>query len=148
VCQFRYKYTDLSTDRINDYTFDYDRMLSFDGDTAPYLECVHVRIQSIFRKAGVKPQDATGPIVLEEPAEPALAMTLLEFEGLLREFEQSLDLHRLCGHLYGLATAFTSFYGHYPCCVLRPTLAPAGWRCGSSPLRPGCAAGSPVRRRD
>jgi arginyl-tRNA synthetase len=111
------KYTDLSTDRTKDYTFDYDRMLSFDGNTAPYLQYAHARIQSIFRKAGVKPQDATGPIVVEEPAERALAMTLLEFEGLLRELEQSLDFHRLCGHLYGLATAFTSFYEHCP--VLR-----------------------------
>ena len=111
------KYADLSTDRTKDYTFDYDRMLSFDGNTAPYLQYAHARIQSIFRKAGVKPQDATGPIVVEEPAERALAMTLLEFEGLLRELEQSLDFHRLCGYLYGLATAFSSFYEHCP--VLR-----------------------------
>ena len=111
------KYTDLSTDRTKDYTFDYDRMLSFDGNTAPYLQYAHARIQSIFRKAGIKPQDATGPIVVEEPAERALAMTLLEFEGLLRELEQSLDFHRLCGYLYGLATTFTSFYEHCP--VLR-----------------------------
>lgn len=111
------KYTDLSTDRTKDYTFDYDRMLSFDGNTAPYLQYAHARIQSIFRKAGIKQQDATGPIVVEEPAERALAMTLLEFECLLRELEQSLDFHRLCAYLYALATAFTSFYEHCP--VLR-----------------------------
>ena len=115
------KYTDLSTDRTKDYTFDYDRMLSFDGKTAPYVQYAYARIQSIFRKAGIKRQDATGPIVVEEPEERALAMTLLEFEGLLREIEQSLDFHRLCGYLYGLATAFTSFFEHCP--VLRAEAA-------------------------
>lgn len=108
------KYTDLSTDRTKDYVFDYDRMLSFDGNTAPYLQYAHARIQSIFRKAGLKPEDATGPIVIEAGPERALAIALLEFEGLLRELELSLDFHRLCGYLYGLASVFTSFYEHCP----------------------------------
>jgi arginyl-tRNA synthetase len=108
------KYTDLSTDRTKDYTFDYDRMLSFDGNTAPYLQYAHARIQSIFRKAGLKQQDATAPVVVDAVQERELAIALLEFEGLLHELEQSLDFHRLCGYLYGLASSFTSFYEHCP----------------------------------
>jgi arginyl-tRNA synthetase len=111
------KYADLSTDRAKDYTFDYDRMLSFDGNTAPYLQYAHARIRSIFRKAGHEPRDATGPIAVEAPAERELAIALLEFEGLVRDVEQSLEFHRLCGYLYGLASAFSTFYEHCP--VLR-----------------------------
>jgi arginyl-tRNA synthetase len=108
------KYADLSTDRTRDYTFDYGRMLSFEGNTAPYLQYAHARIRSIFRKAGLEPADATGPVVVEAARERALAIELLEFEGLLREVEKSLDFHRLCGYLYGLASRFTSFYEHCP----------------------------------
>lgn len=108
------KYADLSTDRTKDYAFDYDRMLSFDGNTAPYLQYAHARIQSIFRKAGLKPGDATARIVVAEPTEHELTIALLSFEGLLRELEQSLDFHRLCAYLYGLASAFTAFYEHSP----------------------------------
>jgi arginyl-tRNA synthetase len=111
------KYADLSTDRTKDYTFDYNRMLSFDGNTAPYLQYAHARIHSIFRRAGQKLQDATGPVVIGEPAERRLAMALLEFGGLVGELEESLDFHRLCAYLYSLATAFTSFYEQCP--VLR-----------------------------
>lgn len=111
------KYTDLSTDRTKDYTFDYDRMLSFEGNTAPYLQYAHARIQSIFRKAGVKPQDATGPVVIADPAERKLAIALLEFEGLVREVEQTLEFHRLCAYLHSLAATFTTFYERCP--VLR-----------------------------
>ncbi len=111
------KYADLSTDRAKDYTFDYDRMLSLDGNTAPYLQYAHARIQSIFRKAGLEPRSATGPIAIDAPAERELAIALLEFEVLVREAEQSLEFHRLCAYLYGLASAFSTFYEHCP--VLR-----------------------------
>jgi arginyl-tRNA synthetase len=111
------KYADLSTDRIKDYVFDYTRMLSFEGNTAPYLQYAHARIQSIFRKAGSAPQDATGPIVVSEPAERELAISLLEFEDLMRELGRSLEFHRLCSYLFGLASTFTTFYERCP--VLR-----------------------------
>lgn len=111
------KYADLSTDRIKDYIFDFDRMLSFDGNTAPYLQYAHARIHSIFRKAGIKPDDATAEIAIAEPAERELAIALLGFEGLLRDLEQTLEVHRLCGYLFSLASAFTSFYERCP--VLR-----------------------------
>lgn len=111
------KYADLSTDRTKDYVFDYDRMLSFDGNTAPYLQYAHARIQSIFRKAGADPEAAVGPVVLGEPAERHLALQLLALEDLLTDLEQSLEFHRLCGYLFDLATAFTGFYERCP--VLR-----------------------------
>jgi len=111
------KYADLSTDRNKDYVFDYDRMLSFDGNTAPYLQYAHTRIQSIFRRAEVAPEACTGPIVVAEPAERELAIELLSLADLLADVERDLELHRLCTYLYGVATAFTSFYEHCP--VLR-----------------------------
>jgi arginyl-tRNA synthetase len=111
------KYADLSTDRQKDYVFDYDRMLSFKGNTGPYLQYAHARIQSVFRKAGLSADEARGRIAIVEPAERALALELLAFEPLLRDLEDSLAFHRLCGYLFDLATAFTAFYENCP--VLR-----------------------------
>jgi arginyl-tRNA synthetase len=111
------KYADLSTDRNRDYTFDLDRMLSLEGNTAPYLQYAHARIHSIFRRAGLNKSDAmsaTGSVLIVEKQERELAIELLEFEGLLRELEKSLDLHRLCNYLYALASRFTNFYEHCP----------------------------------
>ena len=70
------KYADLSTDRIKDYVFDWDRMLAFEGNTAPYLQYAHARICSIFRRAGVEPQRRRATItpILEHPQERALAL--------------------------------------------------------------------------
>ena len=111
------KYADLSTDRNKDYVFDYGRMLSFDGNTAPYLQYAHTRIQSIFRRAEVSQDSCVGPIVITEPAERQLAIELLSLADVLSDVERDLELHRLCTYLYGVATAFTAFYEHCP--VLR-----------------------------
>jgi arginyl-tRNA synthetase len=111
------KYADLSTDRNKDYVFDYGRMLSFDGNTAPYLQYAHTRIQSIFRRAEVAQDDCRGPIVIAEPAERELAIELLSLADVLVDVERDLELHRLCTYLYGVATAFTAFYEQCP--VLR-----------------------------
>ncbi|WNI24262.1 arginine--tRNA ligase [Streptomyces sp. ITFR-16] len=112
------KYADLSTDRLKDYVFDYDRMLSFEGNTAPYLQYARARICSIFRKAGVvQPLTGVGTLVITEPAERALALELLEFDSLVSEIAQTLEFHRLAHYLYSLASAFTSFYEKCP--VLR-----------------------------
>jgi arginyl-tRNA synthetase len=111
------KYADLSTDRTKDYVFDYDRMLSFDGNTAPYLQYAHARICSIFRRAGVRPPRPADGVVVSEPAERALAIELLEFGGVLGDVAESLEPHRLTNYLYGLATGFTTFYERHP--VLR-----------------------------
>ena len=73
------KYADLSTARDSEYVFDWDRMISFKGNTGPYLQYATARIRSIFRKAQVDPEAAAGPVRLAEPSERALALRLLGF---------------------------------------------------------------------
>jgi arginyl-tRNA synthetase len=106
------KYADLANDRIKDYVFDWDRMLSFDGNTAPYLMYAHARCRSILRKAGVT--ETPGPITVEAPQERALALELLQLGGTLERTAESLEPHRICGFLYGVATAFASFFESCP----------------------------------
>ncbi len=79
------KYADLSVARDSEYTFDLDRMISFNGKTGPYLQYAAARIRSIFRKGGVAVADATGPITLGHPAERALALELLSFGAVLKQ---------------------------------------------------------------
>ncbi|KYF55327.1 arginine--tRNA ligase, partial [Sorangium cellulosum] len=110
------KYADLSSDRIKDYVFDWDRMLAFEGNTAPYLMYAHARIRSIFRKAGVESPRGVG-ITVGEPAERALALELLRFGAVLEDVAATLEPHRLCGYLFELAGSFTTFYERCP--VLR-----------------------------
>ena len=121
------KYADLSTDRIRDYVFDWDRMLSFDGNTAPYLQYAHARICSIFRRAGVDRADVRGTVpTVGEPQERALAMRVLGFGTVVAETVDRASPHKLCTYLYELASDFTAFYEHCP--VLK---APdAGTRAG------------------
>jgi arginyl-tRNA synthetase len=107
------KYADLATDRLRDYTFDYDRMLAFDGNTGPYLQYAHARVHSIFRRADAGP----GAVAVVEPAERELALALLGFPTVVAEVAESLEPHRLCAYLYGVAGAFTTFYEKCP--VLR-----------------------------
>jgi arginyl-tRNA synthetase len=107
------KYSDLSSDRVKDYVFDYDRMLSFDGNTAPYLQYAHARIQSIFRRGGTSagsPED----ISLGEPEERALALALLGFEPAINAAAEHLAPHRIATYLFDLAQAFTGFYETCP----------------------------------
>lgn len=108
------KYADLSTDRNKDYVLDYDRMLSFDGNTGPYLQYAHARIRSIFRRAGIEPPGSASDLVIAEPAERGLALAILEFPSVIGEVEQSLQFHRLAAYLFDLATAFTGFYERCP----------------------------------
>ena len=116
------KYADLSSDRIKDYVFDWDRMLAFEGNTAPYLQYAHARIRSIFRRAdltdaGAADAAAKVAIVLAEPAERALALELLAFGATARAVAETLHPHKMCTYLYDLASRFTSFYEQCP--VLR-----------------------------
>jgi arginyl-tRNA synthetase len=104
------KYADLSSDRIKDYVFDWDRMLAFEGNTAPYLQYAHARIRSIFRRA----ESAPGAIVVAAPAERALALALLGFGTAVHEVADTLQPHRLCTYLYGLSAAFSTFYEQCP----------------------------------
>jgi len=111
------KYADLSTDRIKDYVFDWDRMLSFDGNTAPYLQYAHARIRSIFRKAGIEAMAHDVEIRLGAPKERALALRLLGFDAAVSEAIERFSPHRLCTYLFDLAQDFTAFYEACP--VLR-----------------------------
>jgi arginyl-tRNA synthetase len=108
------KYSDLSNDRVKDYVFDWDRMLAFDGNTAPYLQYAHARIRSIFRRAE---GSAAGPVHIEDPAERELALHLLAFEEAVQQTAETLQPHRLATYLFELAQAFTAFYESCP--VLR-----------------------------
>jgi arginyl-tRNA synthetase len=104
------KYADLSNDRVKDYVFSWDRMLSFDGNTAPYLQYAHARICSIFRRAGVGVDSARAAVTITAPAERALVLALLGFEPAVRSVGETLEPHRLCTYLFDLASAFTTFY--------------------------------------
>jgi arginyl-tRNA synthetase len=109
------KYADLSTDRIKDYIFDWDRMLSFDGNTAPYLQYAHARICSIFRRADISRASVRGvTATLGEPQEKALALTLLQFDAVVWDSLAKASPHRMCTYLYELATVFTGFYENCP----------------------------------
>jgi arginyl-tRNA synthetase len=107
------KYADLSSDRVKGYVFDYGRMLSFDGNTAPYLQYAHARIRSIFRK-GDAPVPDPSAIRIEAPAERALALQLLKFPTATSSVADSLEPHRLCTYLYDLSTTFSTFYEACP----------------------------------
>jgi arginyl-tRNA synthetase len=111
------KYADLSTDRVKDYVFDWDRMLAFEGNTAPYLQYAHVRCLSIFRRGGVDPapyRSGAVPVALGAPAERALALALLGFAPAFNSALEGWSPHRLCGYLFELAGAFTTFFENCP----------------------------------
>lgn len=109
------KYFDLLRDRVGDYKFSFDAMLSMDGNTAPYLQYAHARICSIFRKAGSRGQAVRGGVLtMAEPSEKALAMHLLRFGETLDAVARELKPHLLCTYLYELAGRFSSFYEACP----------------------------------
>lgn len=112
ISQGAIKYSDLCSERVKDYIFDWDRMLSFDGNSAPYLLNAYVRIQSIFRKAEI--QDAAGTVQLKEPIEHQLGLKLLAFPDIVDLAAKELAPHHLCHYLCELATCFHSFYEHCP----------------------------------
>lgn len=112
------KYADLSSDRVKDYVFDWDRMLAFEGNTAPYLQYAHARIRSIFRRGEVAAADIESAAVrLTDDAERALVLQLLGFEEVVDTTAETLQPHRLCVYLFDLAQVFTTFYEKVP--VLR-----------------------------
>ncbi len=108
------KYADLSKTRTNDYIFDWDAMMSFEGNTAPYLQYAYTRIRSIFRKANIDAQSFNAEINIVEPQEKALAMKLLQFEEVVDQVASEGYPHILCNYVYELASAFMSFYEHCP----------------------------------
>jgi arginyl-tRNA synthetase len=108
------KYADLSTAHDSAYVFDLERMVSFRGNTGPYLQYAAVRIRSIFRKAGLGPAASYGAVAISEPAERALALQLLGFGAVVAAVAESYEPHRLCSYLFDLASLFTTFFEECP----------------------------------
>jgi arginyl-tRNA synthetase len=109
------KYAELSTDRIKDYVFDWDRMLAFEGNTAPYLQYAHARICSIFRRAATdRPAVRAVTPTIGEPQERALALHLLQFDAAVHDTLERFSPHKLCTYLFELAQTFTAFYEACP----------------------------------
>jgi arginyl-tRNA synthetase len=107
------KYADLSKNRTTDYVFDWDSMLSFEGNTAPYLQYAYTRIQSIFAKADTSLVSliASNPhVVIEEPLEKALCLHVMQYQNVLELMAKEATPHVLCTYLYELASLFMSFY--------------------------------------
>ena len=108
------KYADLSTARDSAYIFDWDRMISFRGNTGPYLQYATTRIRSIFRKAGIPEGDVQGPVVVTAPAERELALKLLGFGAVVTSVADTAEPHRLCAYVFEVASLFTAFYEQCP----------------------------------
>ncbi|QKJ65763.1 arginine--tRNA ligase [Deefgea piscis] len=106
------KYADLSKSRTTDYIFNWNSMLSFEGNTAPYLQYAYTRVKSIFRKVAQYDQNAA--IVLTEPAEHALALELARFSDVVHAVAKDSQPHLLCAYLYSVATMFSRFYENCP----------------------------------
>ena len=109
------KYADLSTERSKDYVFDWERMLSFDGNTSPYLQYAHARICSIFRRSQiVRPLPRDTVISLGYEEEALLARRLINFSAMVDETLSTYSPHRMCTYLHSVASAFASFYENCP----------------------------------
>ena len=110
------KYADLSKHRSSDYNFNFEQMLSFEGNTAPYLMYAYTRVASVFRKIDRNMQqlDDLAPLVLEQEAEIDLAAHLAQFGSLLQYVAREGTPHSLCHYLYELAGRFSSFYENCP----------------------------------
>jgi arginyl-tRNA synthetase len=113
------KYADLMQHRLTDYVFSWEKMLSFQGNTAPYLQNAYVRIRSIFRKAtsegmGEGTSTPQAPITITDPAERSLALQILKFGEVLHSVLEDQRPNLLCLYLYELADAFHRFYEACP----------------------------------
>lgn len=108
------KYAELSQHRMTDYVFSWERMLSFQGNTAPYLQNACVRIRSIFRKAGVEAETADGEIAPASPEERALALKICQFGEIVPVVLDDFRPNLLANYLYELAIAFHGFYEACP----------------------------------
>ena len=112
------KYADLNKNRTTDYMFSWDSMLSFEGNTAPYLQYAYTRVRSLFRKAGLELANLPCDITISEKQEHALAVLLMQFEEVVGTVSRDATPHVLCTYLYDVASAFMSFYEACP--ILKP----------------------------
>jgi arginyl-tRNA synthetase len=110
------KYADLSSDRVKDYVFSFDRMLAFEGDTGPYLQYALVRVKSILRKAreqGIADW-SNAALLIDTPEEKRLALIALRYPSVVESVAEALEPHRLCNYLYELAGSFSGFFTACP----------------------------------
>ncbi len=143
------KYADLSTARESAYLFDWDRMISFRGNTGPYLQYATARIRSIFRRAagaqaeahagagapGARTADAEAAarrsgVAITAGPERALALRLLGFGATVTQLGETAEPHRLCAYLFDVASLFTTFYEECPVLKAEPES-----RCGRAGSR-------------
>jgi arginyl-tRNA synthetase len=116
------KYADLSTARESAYVFDWDRMISFRGNTGPYLQYATARIRSIFRRAGgdADPALRGSRVAITAAPERALALRLLDFGAIVTGVGETAEPHRLCAYLFDVASLFTAFYEECPVLKAEP----------------------------
>lgn len=105
------KYSDLSINRESNYIFDWDKMLSFDGNTSLYMQYAYARIQSILNKFN---GEISGDVELRSDIEHKLAIMLLSFEDVLNRAANDATPHTITSYLYDLATIFMRFYEQSP----------------------------------
>ena len=115
------KYADLAKSRTSDYIFNWSTMLSFEGNTAPYLQYAYTRVQSVLRKAAEQ-NVVAGEIHITEAAEQQLALALLQFEDVLTHVADSAYPHHLAAYLYQVATLFSRFYEQCPILKAEPAV--------------------------
>ncbi|MDC5887526.1 arginine--tRNA ligase [Proteus mirabilis] len=108
------KYADLSKNRTTDYIFDWDLMLSFEGNTAPYMQYAYTRVASIFKRAEIDDSALTQPISLTQPHEKQLALRLVQFDETITQVAREGTPHVMCAYLYDLAQSFSGFYENCP----------------------------------
>jgi arginyl-tRNA synthetase len=109
------KYADLSKNRTTDYIFDWDNMLAFEGNTAPYMQYAYTRVLSVFRKADIDESAlANAQVIISEDREAQLAARLLQFEETLTVVAREGTPHVMCAYLYDVAGLFSGFYEHCP----------------------------------
>ena len=119
------KYADLSTARESAYLFDWDRMISFRGNTGPYLQYATARIRSIFRRADPDAGTAEAAarrsgVAITAGPERALALRLLDFGAMVTQLGETAEPHRLCAYLFDVASLFTTFYEECPVLKAEP----------------------------
>ena len=108
------KYAELQKNRTTDYVFDWDTMLSFEGNTAPYLQYAYTRIRSLFRKSGASPMGPNTEVVISTTEETALALKNLQFQEAIDTYLDDYQANVLCNYLFELAGTFMTFYEHCP----------------------------------
>ena len=125
------KYADLSTARESAYLFDWDRMISFRGNTGPYLQYATARIRSIFRRAGdagtgtaeagaAEAGARSAGVAITAGPERALALRALSFGAMVTQLGETAEPHRLCAYLFDVASLFTTFYEECPVLKAEP----------------------------